>query len=245
MSILNILSKTSIKSKIKVKVKFFLQYLNRLLNYNKNKIYFPYSRGLQHPIFFDILKNPPLNYCNLVTNPKIFHFVGYININLLKDKKIIFYEPVDDPLSILWHDKNVYDAKTEMKYINIAKKYYLSNSLKYILVWSEGLKKSFLFFNSKKIMSKVKIIPIGLLPRHQYSKLENKKINFLCIASDYNSKGVFLVLDAWKKITAANIKLTLVCHNIPKKIKIPTNVIVINSPPSFKFKNKRKSIPLS
>lgn len=236
---MNIYKKKNIKSRLSR----YLRYLKRFLNYDKKKIYFPNDLG--HPIFNDINNNSPLIYCNLSSKPNIYHYVSYIDVNKLNNNSSVdvIYEPVDDPLSILWYcDLGVRDSYSELKHIDLAKKLLLSKNLIDIFTWSNGARNQFKYFGSEEIMNKVSIIPMGLIAKYDLNKQKNiieDKTKFLCIASDYYWKGVFLVLQAWEKVVSkfSNAELTLVCHNIPKNQKIPKNIRVIKDIPLSK-KNK-------
>ena len=76
----------------------------------------------------------------------------------------------------------------------------------------------------KKLWSKVVILPtdMGAIPSDFDSSIrtESNHLNFLCMASDYDRKGVGIVLKAWSEIeNKYDSTLTIVCPKFPELLK--------------------------
>ena len=205
--------------------------------FTDKRIYFPYKVSLNHPAFNELKNNPPVKYSNK-HNAKLFHYIQGSGRSSLDKKEHIILEVIDHALSLL-APYNGYKL-TFNEYIQqvaIARTLYLSPELKKIIFISEGQKEVFKkYFPEDIILKKSVVIPLAWLDNTEKTKSKiNDSRNFLLIASNYQTKGVQLVLDAWNKYILTNPKatLTLVSHDIPKEIEesLHNSVILIKEAP--------------
>lgn len=206
----------------------------------KQKIFFPYRTSLIHPAFDEIKNNPPLHYSNR-HNARLFHYIQGASPKGLENNHII--EVIDHALSLL-APYNEYrhwlTCEEYVKQVPLAKKLYESSKLKKIIFISEGQRKIFRrYFPDEEILKKTEVIPLSWGNNTDKAKKQfNKNRNFLFIASNYHSKGVALVLDAWERYIVNNSQATLilVSHDIPKEIEqqLHSSVSLIKQAPLSK-----------
>ncbi len=217
------IAKKLIKKKVIIKINLIITFIKRFFNslFSKRKIYFTNNAYLLHPIFSEIKKHPPLNYSNKF-NAEIFHFIQGCRVNDLKKNVII--EVIDHPLSILapYFNKDL-SCFDYIQNIDFATNLYLNDSIKKILLVSQGQYNIFKkYFPKVEILEKTLILSLPWKDNiSKGKKIINENRTFLFIASDFHSKGVFLILDAWNLFIKKNTsdRLILVCHNIPIDIK--------------------------
>ncbi|WP_340251840.1 hypothetical protein [Roseobacter sp. HKCC-CH-9208] len=118
----------------------------------------------------------------------------------------------------------------------------MHDNCKAILVTDEGQRNLFDYYFGNLLNSKLYgIIAPGCIPRVKSAQLEasfeKKSRNFLCLASDFQLKGVDLVLAAWSKVTTYDptAKLYVVCPNVPhwarNKYSTTNSIIFVNGGP--------------
>ena len=218
------IAKKLIRKDITIKFTLIIEFTKRLFIsfFRKKKIYFTYSSYLFHPIFSEIKKYPPINYCNKF-NAKIFHYIqGCLPSEI---KNFVIIEVIDHPLSLLapYLNKEL-NCSDYIQNIDLATEIYLNDSIKKIILVSNGQFNNFKkYFPDYKILEKATVLPLTWKDNINNGKKDiNDSHTYLFIASDFYSKGVFLVIDAWNffKKNNSKDKLILVCHNIPNEIKI-------------------------
>ena len=189
---------------------------------NPYKVYFPYKADFIHPAFSELTSSMPIKYSNK-KEAKLLHLVMGGTKKDLDQKHIL--EIIDHAFSII----AFFDVfpREPIEYFNRQKKIkelYLSNNLLKIIFISKGQRELFRnYFPQKVILDKSVVIPLPWKDNIEIGKkVISKTINFLFIASNYQSKGVEIVLNAWKKFKSKdnkNCKLTLVSHDIPKYVE--------------------------
>ena len=218
------IAKKLIRKDVTIKFTLIIEFTKRLFIsfFQKKKIYFTYSSYLFHPIFSEIKKHPPIHYCNKF-NAKIFHYIqGCLPSEI---KNFVIIEVIDHPLSLLapYLNKEL-NCSDYIQNIDLATQIYLNDSIKKIILVSNGQFNIFKkYFPDNKILEKATVLPLTWKDNINNGKKDiNDNHTYLFIASDFYSKGVFLVIDAWNifKKNNSRDKLILVCHNIPNEIKI-------------------------
>jgi glycosyltransferase involved in cell wall biosynthesis len=210
--------------------------------FSQCKIFFPYRSDLTHPLFLELKNNPPLNYVNK-KNANLFHLVLGGSKRDLEKNHIV--EIIDHAFSMIASYEEF--PREPIEYYNRQEKIkalYLSDKLKKLIFISNGQREIFkYYFNDKTILDKSMVIPIPWANNINLGKkIITKNINFLFIASNYNAKGVQIVLKSWNKFQSFNnnATLTLVSHDIPIKIEknLGKNIkLVKEAPLSSEVKN--------
>lgn len=186
------------------------------------KIFYPYKCTLKHPVFKAMINNPPLDYVN-IGRAQLLHLIHGATKKLSSRDYVI--ETIDHVLSPLaaYFGKS-FTPQGYVDRIDIVKEIYASANCKKIILISEGQRKIFnRYIEEQEIMNKTVIIPLATyenMPASLKCIDRKKPINFLCIASNYEFKGVEFILRAWEEFSL-NTKstLTLVCHDLPEKEK--------------------------
>jgi glycosyltransferase involved in cell wall biosynthesis len=161
---------------------------------------------------------------------RIYHWVTGPQIT---DYKPYIIEPVDHPLSPVFEYEPVNAVN---KYKNVEQIYNSKNCKKIILV-SEGQRLLFKKYFPNHI-NKVVVVHPGINIKQTDAEIikklrYEKTINFLCIASDYWSKGVDLIINAFANVDLSeHAHLILVCNNIPEIVKssLPKNIELVSMP---------------
>ncbi|NCO14389.1 MAG: glycosyltransferase family 4 protein [Thiomicrospira sp.] len=210
------------------------------------KIYFPYKSDFIHPAFDELKNKPPKKYSNK-RNAKLLHLVmGGAKEDLEHD---YILEIIDHPFSIMAFYEDF--PREPIEYFNRQlkiKELYLSEKLKKIIFISNGQKDLFKFyFPEENILEKSVVIHIPWsdnISAGKRIKTKTEPINFLFIASNYQTKGVELVLKAWelfKCVDTSNATLTLVSYDIPEKISVRLHKsirLIRQAPLSNELKNE-------
>jgi glycosyltransferase involved in cell wall biosynthesis len=204
------------------KIKKISEYIARYGQiFSQYKIFFPYRSDLTHPLFLELKNNPPLNYVNK-KNANLFHLVMGGSKRDLEQNHIV--EIFDHAFSMIASYEMF--PREPIEYYNRQEKIkalYLSDKLKKLIFISNGQRELFkYYFNDKVILDKSIVIPISWANNINLGKkIITKNINFLFIASNYNAKGVQIVLKSWNKFQSFNnnATLTLVSHDIPIEIE--------------------------
>ena len=198
-----------------------LEYFKReLISINASyKIYFPYHSALRHPVFSELVKHPPLNYTNR-KNARLYHQIQGVSKADLGNKNIV--EVIDHALSILapYYGHSL-SCNEYSENVNLARTIYESPNIKKVLFISEGQKRLFEnYFPIEGLVQKSRVIPVPWKDNIKFkSNNFGGKRRYLLIASDYITKGVPLVLEAWKKFATSNpgSELSLVSHDLPQE----------------------------
>jgi hypothetical protein len=216
----------SISKNIKVvKFEFFrkliFEYISRVFAFifTKQNIYFTYKSYLNHPAFSELLINPPVFYSNK-RNSKLLHLIQGGTEKDYTNNCII--EVIDHPLSVLapFLAKDL-NCKDYINNLELAEQIYASKNVKKVLLISFGQLELFKsFFTNSEILNKIQVLPLPWKNNISCTDTDSdNNLSFLFIASDFLSKGVEIVLDAWLvfKMTNKNAQMDLVCHNFPEE----------------------------
>lgn len=226
------------------KLKKIGEYIYRGMMSNPYKVYFPYKADLIHPVFNEIKSGIPIKYSNK-KDAKLLHLVTSGSKNDLEQNHIV--EIVDHAFSIivscevfLREPIEYYHRREKIKEL------YLSDKLKKIIFISNGQRELLRhYFPQKKILDKSVVMPIPWKDNIAIGKKKKtNSLNFLFIASNYQTKGVEICLKAWEKfksIDSTNANLTLVSHDVPKEVaeNLQKDINLIKQIPlSSELKNK-------
>ena len=210
-------------------------YRNIASIFTKKLIYFTYKSYLNHPAFLEVMLNPPVVYSNKAS-AKLLHLIQGGTEKDYKNNCIV--EVIDHPLSVLapFLGKDL-NCKDYINNLELAEQIYASKNVKTILLMSFGQLELFKsYFNNPEILSKIQVLPLPWKNNISNTiKASNTNLSFLFIASDFLSKGVEIVLDAWIifKRTNLDAKLNLVCHNFPedKLYKLHKSITLLRNVP--------------
>jgi hypothetical protein len=149
----------------------------------------------------------------------------------------------DHPLSaITYRNRGVFQPVEILKRIKDAKDVYLNEKCRRILVPDVGISSLFPTYFGEIFSDKISIVKCpGCIPKLiRNPKLENTEFGIACLTSDYELKGVDLLLHAWLSINdKKGWRLYLACPNIPEKIlkdvKKNSSIVLINKAPLSEF----------
>ncbi|CAG8998572.1 MAG: hypothetical protein CENE_00523 [Candidatus Celerinatantimonas neptuna] len=205
------------------KIKKIEEYIIRMMKVsNRYKVYFPYKTNFIHPAFDELKNNPPIIYSNK-KKANLLHLVMGGSEKDLEKKHIL--EIIDHAFSIIASYE--FFSREPIEYYNRREKIkdlYLNNNLKKIIFISNGQREVFKhYFPQENILDKSIVIPLPWKNNIAVGQKEKtKEINFLFISSNYYTKGVAILLQAWsrfKSLDRRKTTLTLVSHDIPKDIE--------------------------
>jgi glycosyltransferase involved in cell wall biosynthesis len=210
----------------------FFQALGRLFSCSNPKVYFRYYNPYRtHPTFIRFYKHPPLNWSTRYA-AELLHWISSPDII---DQRPFVIEPNDHPLSPTRMSEPVDVLENQQKAIDI----YLHSGCKKIFVESVGQMKLFQHYCPEEVIQKSTIIAaLPTIPKDVDWKKRSGEIErpvFLCLASDYTSKGVDLLIQAWMETPERKDgELVIVCSEIPNgvtsKIKNENIKIVPKAP---------------
>jgi len=202
-------------------VLFIPQFIRRVIYRNKRyKVFYPYYTSYTHPYIKERMygKNAPVNWCTL-NSANLIHSLQIPPAN--SNGKCLLIEPNDQILTLggyfgALNPKQCLEKIPEIKNL-------LSNDLlKGILIGNDGLYDQFRYYFGDEYLRKLIIFPMmRCLPKYTVDNFKkkilqnNKKCDFLFLASSFEIKAVKLVIDAWRMSPPINSTLYLVCNDIP------------------------------
>ncbi len=193
-----------------------MQVIVREFNGKKGSVFFRYRTQNTHPTFERFLTDPPVSWSNY-HSARMAHWINYPAIIT----KIPFLlECNDHPLSAVSYAKRGLHQPAEiLARLQQAADVYALPQCKAIAMPCEGYVKLFNYYFGKTFNEKfVNLHAPGCIPKDIQVELESAPI-FICLASDYELKGVDLLIDAWLAIeNKLNAKLTIVCPNVPEAV---------------------------
>lgn len=214
------------------------QVFSRFFAKNKIKVFFRYYTNKTHPSFKRFYEHPPVPWSNGIN----YDLAHWINYPAWKNDSSYIVEINDHPLSavsyktrglhepfqILNHITDAYDVYADKNCVKIAMSDNGFESCRNLFEYyfSDGFSHKFTRINSPGCMPKVKDTDFN----------NDIKLGIACLASDYELKGVDLVIEAWQSIqNHQGWKLYIACPNIPEEalngIKLDRSIIVINKAP--------------
>lgn len=207
----------------------FLEYIIRKFNKEAFVFYrYRWSRYFTHPVFIRNYLKPPVKY-STKNQSKLFHFYHSADKDVGYDKPYII-EPIDHPTCI---SNNVYtfsfnDAISKTAMI-------LSNGFcHHVILSSSGHKKLFdHYFGDLSLPSSIvypACIPSKIILT---SKLKSNNVRYVSIVSDFELKGLDLIIEAWLKADTNFSELVIICPNVPlnyiKLINSKKNITLYNN----------------
>lgn len=181
-------------------------------------VFFPYKSTLSHPAFSELKEHPPIRYCNR-RKARLLHLVEGGTSSNPDVPQII--EIIDHALSVNASLMSFPREPVEyVKRVELAKDYYLSENVRRILLISNGqLEKFRWYFPHDEILRKCQIVPLSWHDNTTIGRgtLHPRELTVLCIASNFVTKGVAIILKAWESVVqrCPEAKLILVSHDIP------------------------------
>jgi glycosyltransferase involved in cell wall biosynthesis len=240
---INIYIKHNLITRITNKASKFCQALSRSFTHESPYVYFRYRSSHIHPVFSRFYDNPPLKWTTK-KNAKLLHWISYPDF---VDDRPFIIEPNDHPLSVHGWKNTPSDSSLNLeKLISDSKEVYEHASCKAVILTSEDNINMFKTYMPEKLWSKIVQLPYdtGALPRKYDESIRKKtsKVKFLCLASDFDRKGLILILNAWNSLEkTGNAFLTIVCPKIPKKLNkfdLDNVRLIEEGPISEKFKKE-------
>ena len=199
----------------------FCQFLYRTFTHESPYVYFRYSSKHTHPGFWRFYNNPPVKWTTK-KNAKLLHWISYPDF---VDDRPFIIEPNDHILSAHgWKGNPTASSFYFDKLIIDSRELYEKKSCKAIILSSNKNIDIFKTYMPKKLWSKLVILPsdIGAISADFDLSIRKKSshVKFLCMPSDYERKGIEIVLKAWIDIEKKhNSTLTIVCPNFPTGLK--------------------------
>jgi hypothetical protein len=245
-------TKKNLSSKIDSFFLVLYQFFSRLITRKKIRIFFRYQTKNTHPSFKRFYDHPPIAWSNAVR----YDLAHWINYPAWKNKSPYIVEVNDHPLSaISYKNRGLSNPGDMLTHIDDAYEVYADQNCKRIILPCEGFENLFSYYFGNSLAYKFKRLHSpGCLPKLPNLNNQPSELIFACLASDYELKGVDLVLRAWLEIEdKRGAKLILACPNVPqlvlKKLKGEDSIIwVLKAPLSVEEKHQilnRSSVTIS
>ena len=218
---INIYVKYNLITRITNKASKFCQALSRSFTHESPYVYFRYRSSHIHPGFSRFYDNPPLKWTTK-KNAKLLHWISYPDF---VDDRPFIIEPNDHALSAHgWKGSPTSSAANLDKLILDSRELYEKKNCKAIILSSKKNVDIFKTYMPKKLWSKLVILPsdIGVIAAEFDLSIRKKSglLKFLCMPSDFERKGLQIVLKAWSNIEKKhNARLTIVCPKFPTWLK--------------------------
>jgi hypothetical protein len=214
MAIQNYTIKNNLFNKFKNYFFIIIQVIKRF-NFNSG-VFFRYKTLYTHPSYNIYYTDPPIKFTNYF-NANLYHWVNYPKMSFNKN---FIIEINDHPLSVISGKFNIAEPYLVLQHIDFARSIYANPKCVKIIMTCEGVKKIFNFYFKNEFNEKIVLIPQPGCYNDNEIIIEKKNtINFLCLASDFFSKGVDLVIKSWISIpNRKNSLLHIACPNIPQEI---------------------------
>jgi hypothetical protein len=221
--------------KIKNIFSLFFQAINRCTSFGRPKVFFRYRTEFTHPSFRRFYQNPPLRWANAHD----YQLAHWINYPAWINHKPFIIEINDHPLSaVTYRNRGMIQPAEIINNIQDAKDVYMNDDCKKILVPDNGIGSLFLTYFGDNFSEKITIVNCpGCIPKLSHpQKFNNVEYGVACLASDFELKGVDLLLKAWFSIThKKGWKLYLACPNIPRRVLIDiendSSIVLFNKAP--------------
>ena len=230
---------TIIKNTLLIKCKnilsLLLQVLKRQLSFGRSAVFFRYHNEFTHPSFKRFYQKPPVQWANAYSY-KLAHWINYpawIN------RKPFILEINDHPLSaVSYMNRAIFQPVDLINHIEDAEDVYMHESCKKIVMSDSGMEAIFKRYFGESFNDKISLVKCpGCMPKFtDISQIGKVKNGIACLASDYELKGVDLILKAWGAIQdKQGWSLYLACPNIPLSVQVDikndTSIFLVNKAP--------------
>ena len=206
-------------------------------SFSSSHVFYRYKTTNIHQAYNQAYLHPPIRgYCNL-WSAKLLHWV---NSPMLIDNRAFIIEINDHPFSVAETLNNV-DKKNLINNVKEMGKIYSDpKCIKIIFPCNKFIEIFQFYFSNLMLEDKFIILPsLGLIEsKSNFTHTQQSTIlKFLCIASDFSTKGVDLVIKAWLNSISElkDASLTIVCHNIPQEyldiVANISNISIIKTAP--------------
>lgn len=192
------------------------QIVERAIFRKKIKVFFRYKAENTHPSFDRFYKHPPIPWSNAYR----YEIAHWINYPAWRNNSPYLVEVNDHPLSaISYKNRGIVNPGEILNLIDDAYEVYSDKNCKAIVMPCDGFESLFMHYFGGDLAYKFKRLHSpGCVPKISSVDAVPSKINFSCLASDYELKGVDLVLKAWSQLEdKKHARLILACPNIPEK----------------------------
>lgn len=221
------------------------QFFNRTFTSKNIKVFFRYYTKNTHPSFKRFYENPPVPWANGLR----YDLAHWINYPAWKNNSPYIIEINDHPLSaVSYKTRGLHEPIEILNHITDAYDVYADKKCVKIVMSDNGYKSFdtlFKHYFGDEFSHKIaRVNSPGCIPKIESLNLERGlKLGVACLASDYELKGVDLVIDAWRSIEdKQGWKLYLACPNIPidvlNSIKSDQSIIVIDKAPLSESEKK-------
>ncbi|NQU33614.1 MAG: hypothetical protein HQ521_10295 [Bacteroidetes bacterium] len=209
------------KNRILVIILDFFSISNQIISrfQSRSGVFFRYRRYNTHGSFEIYYSLPPVKYCNYFS-AKLLHWQN--NPKFIDRRKYIV-EINDHPLSAVGYYKTGLSPENILKYIpKIRELYSLSNCVGIIFPCTKMVELFNFYFPNSNLSYKFKIIPgLGTNAKEfVWEKINfESPLRFLCLCSDFETKGLDIVINTWLRISKFNNAsiLTIACSNISEE----------------------------
>ena len=180
------------------------------------RVFFRYRTSHTHPTFDRFLTNPPVAWSNY-HRAKLAHWINY---PAFVTKMPFLLECNDHPLSaVSYKTRGLHEPREILRRVPDAADVYALPQCKYIAIPCEGYKLLFEYYFGNAFNHKFVCLHVpGCIPVNT-PLIEESVPKFLCLASDYELKGVDLLIEAWLAIAdKKNASLVIACPNTPADV---------------------------
>ena len=206
-------------------------------SFNSSYVFYSYKTTNLHTAFNQAYIYPPIRGYSNFWSAKLLHWVN--SPKLIDNRKFII-EINDHPFSVAENINNV-DKRNLINFVeDMGKIYSDPRCIKIIFPCNKFIEIFQFYFSNLMLEDKFIVLPaLGTIESKSIFRHTQQSIilKFLCIASDFSTKGVDLVINAWLYSISElkDASLTIVCHNIPQEyldiVANISNISIIKTAP--------------
>jgi hypothetical protein len=154
-------------------------------------------------------RQPPVFYTT-IRKAKLFHFYHSAERRIGYSMPFII-EPIDHPISVSYSG----DATELEKSIESTSRILTSRFCKHVILSSNGHKKIFDFYFGHLDIPNSVIYP-ACIPNEKKLLVRNDSIiRAISIVSDFELKGLDIIIKSWICTETTNLEWTIICPNLP------------------------------
>jgi hypothetical protein len=188
----------------------------REANFDSPKVFSRYKTGITHPVFDRFLTAPPVPWSN-------YHradMAHWINYPAIVTKIPFLLECNDHPLSAVSYSKRGLHEPVEiLERLDQAAAVYALPQCRFIAIPCDGYRYLFEYYFGSVFNNKLVQLHIPGCLAEDIHLTQDAAASFVCLASDYELKGVDLLIEAWFSIeNKRNAKLVIACPNVPEDV---------------------------